>query len=144
MADVKIVSPEETVRLLEQGYTYVDVRSEPEFDAGHVPGAWNVPLNHQGPGGMVPNPDFLSVMEALFPKDAKLVVGCKMGGRSAKAVAALQSAGFQALCDMSAGFDGKRDPFGRAVPGWNAEQRPVEQGTGSGESYAALKTRAQK
>jgi rhodanese-related sulfurtransferase len=93
---------------------------------------------------MVPNPDFLSVMEALFPKDAKLVVGCKMGGRSAKAVAALQSAGFQALCDMSAGFDGKRDPFGRAVPGWNAEQRPVEQGTGSGESYAALKTRAQK
>lgn len=144
MADVKIVSPEETAQLLEQGYTYVDVRSEPEFEAGHVPGAWNVPLNQQGPGGMVPNPDFLSVMEALFPKDAKLIIGCKTGARSAKASATLKNAGFEVLCDMTAGFDGKRDPFGRLTPGWNADQRPVERGTGTGQDYASLKARVQK
>ncbi len=144
MTDVKIVSPEETADLLQAGYTYVDVRSEPEFEAGHVPGALNVPISHQGPAGMVPNPDFLRVMEGLFPKDAKLVVGCKMGGRSAKATATLKQAGFVELCDMSAGFEGKRDPFGRLTPGWNADQRPVERGTGTGQDYASLKARVQK
>lgn len=141
MANAKIVTPDETLQLLEQGYVYVDVRSEAEFEAGHVPGALNVPISHQGPGGMVPNPEFLAVMEALFPKDAKLIVGCKMGGRSAKATAALSQAGFTELCDMSAGFDGKRDPFGRPTPGWKADGRPVETGAPAGQSYAELKAR---
>ncbi|NLE85662.1 MAG: rhodanese-like domain-containing protein [Myxococcales bacterium] len=141
MTDVKIVSPEETADLLQAGYTYVDVRSEPEFEAGHVPGALNVPISHQGPAGMVPNPDFLRVMEGLFPKDAKLVVGCKMGGRSAKATATLKQAGFVELCDMSAGFEGKRDPFGRPVPGWKDGTREVETGAPSGRSYADVKAR---
>lgn len=142
MADVKIVSPEEAADLLEEGYTYLDVRSEQEFEAGHVPGALNVPISHQGPAGMVPNPDFLRVMEGVFPKEAKLVVGCKMGGRSAKATAALKQAGFQTLCDMSAGFEGKRDPFGRAVPGWKDGSREVETGATPGHTYADVKARA--
>lgn len=142
MTDVKIVSPEEAAGLLQEGYTYVDVRSEQEFEAGHVPGALNVPISHQGATGMVPNPDFVRVMEAAFPKDAKLVVGCKMGGRSAKATAALKQAGFEALCDMSAGFEGKRDPFGRTTPGWRDGSREVETGATPGQTYAEVKARA--
>ena len=141
MTDVKIVSPEETAGLLEEGYTYVDVRSEQEFEAGHVPSALNVPISHQGPAGMIPNPDFIQVMEGAFPKEAKLVVGCKMGGRSAKAAAALKQAGFQSLCDMSAGFEGKRDPFGRPVPGWRDGTREVETGATPGHTYADVKAR---
>jgi rhodanese-related sulfurtransferase len=142
MSDVKIVSPEETAQLIDQGYTYVDVRTEPEFEAGHVPGAVNVPISHKGPGGMLPNPEFVAVMVAAFPKDTKLIVGCKMGGRSAKAVAALRQAGFAELLDMSAGFEGQRDAFGRLTPGWNDQTRPVEIGAPSGQSYAAMKARA--
>lgn len=129
MSQIRIVAPEEVARLMEEeGYAYVDVRSQPEFEAGHVPGAVNVPLNHQLDGRMVPNPDFLATMTARFAKDAKLIIGCKAGTRSAKAAAVLRDAGYENLCDMSAGFDGKRDAFGRPVPGWNDGTRPVERG----------------
>ncbi len=142
MSDIKIVTPEETITLLAEGYTYVDVRTEQEFTAGHVPGAVNVPLNHAGAGGMVANPDFLPVMQATFAKERPLVLGCKMGGRSAKAAAALSQAGFSNLCDMSAGFEGKRDPFGRLTPGWNGEGRPVETTATPEQSYTELKKTA--
>ncbi len=141
MAQIKSATPEEAAALLAEGYVYVDVRSEPEFEAGHVPGALNVPLLNQGPGGMIANPDFLSVMQQAFGKGEKLVVGCKAGGRSKKAADALSQAGFEELVDMSAGWDGSRDAFGRAVPGWSKKELPVEQGKPAGQAYADVKDR---
>jgi rhodanese-related sulfurtransferase len=138
---IRSVSPEETAVLLADGYVYVDVRSEPEFEAGHVPGALNVPLLHQGPGGMSANPEFLSVMQQAFGKDEKLVVGCKAGGRSKKAADQLAQAGFTELTEMSAGWDGSRDAFGRVVPGWSKQGLPIEPGTPSGQAYADVKQR---
>ncbi len=60
---------------VEEGWTFVDVRTVPEFDEGHAPGAYNIPIFFKGPMGMEPNPDFVAVMERVFPKDAKLVFG---------------------------------------------------------------------
>ena len=60
---MKKVSPEEAAVLMEEGCVYLDVRSVPEFEAGHPTGAYNVPLLDMGPGGMVDNPEFLSVVE---------------------------------------------------------------------------------
>lgn len=136
------VTPEEAAKLLADGYVYVDVRSEPEFEAGHVPGALNVPISHQGPAGMSPNPEFLAVMQQAFGKGEKLVVGCKAGGRSKKAVDQLAQAGFTELSDMSAGWDGSRDAFGRAVPGWSKLGLPVETGKPAGQQYSDVKQRA--
>lgn len=144
VSQARSVTPEEAQALLTQGYVYVDVRSEPEFEAGHVPGAFNVPLNHRGPAGMVPNPDFLSVMQQAFGKGEKLVVGCKAGGRSQKAAAQLAGAGYTELVDMSAGWDGSRDAFGRLVPGWSAQGFPVEPGAPAGQRYEDVKQRAPK
>ena len=80
------VSAEEALELMEnEGYSYVDVRSTQEFQAGHPRGAYNVPLLETGPFGMAANPDFLSVMERVFAKESKLVLGCKAGGRSLRA-----------------------------------------------------------
>lgn len=141
---IKSVTPEEAAALLADGYVYVDVRSEPEFEAGHVPGALNVPLLHQGPGGMTPNAEFLSVMQQAFASDEKLVIGCKAGGRSKKAADALAQAGFRELADMSAGWDGSRDAFGRVVPGWSKKELPVEQGKPAGQAYADVKQRKPK
>jgi len=123
---------------------YVDVRSEPEFEAGHVPGALNVPLLHQGPGGLTANPEFLSVMQQAFGSGEKMVVGCKAGGRSKKAAEQLANAGFTELADMSAGFDGSRDAFGRAVPGWSKVGLPIEAGKPAGQTYADVKLRTPK
>ncbi|RYZ05982.1 MAG: rhodanese-like domain-containing protein [Myxococcales bacterium] len=137
----KSVSPEEAAALLAEGYVYVDVRSEPEFEAGHVPGALNVPLLNQGPTGLVANPEFLSVMQQAFGSAEKLVVGCKAGGRSKKAVDQLSAAGFSELSDMSAGWDGARDAFGQVVPGWSKRGLPVEHGKPPGQAYADVKQR---
>jgi len=138
---IRSVSPEEAAELLANGYVYVDVRSEPEFEAGHVPGALNVPLLHQGAGGMSPNPEFLTVMQQAFAPTEKLVVGCKAGVRSKKAADQLAQAGFSELTEMSAGWDGSRDAFGRAVPGWSKKDLPVEHGKPEGQAYADVKQR---
>lgn len=141
MSAPKTVSVDEAKKLLDQGYVYVDVRSEPEFEAAHVPGALNVPLNHQGPGGMVPNPDFMSVMQTAFAKDEKLVVGCKSGGRTKRAVALLVQAGFTDLAEMMPGIDSGRDAFGRPLQGWLQEGLPTESGSPEGQRYSDVKQR---
>lgn len=141
MANITRVSPAEAKRLLdEDGYVYVDVRSVPEYEAGHPVGATNVPLLHAGPGGMTPNPDFVAVMSAAFPKDAKLVLGCRSGQRSLRAAEALAAAGYVTLVDQRAGFDGARNAFGGiAEAGWAAEGLPVETSTPGGAYADVLK-----
>ena len=75
---------------------------------------------------MAPNPDFQRVVEASFPKDAKIVVGCKAGGRSLQAATLMESAGYTNVVDMRGGFHGERDGFGRAsVAGWAESGLPV-------------------
>ncbi len=137
----KRISPQEAQELItQQGYSYVDVRSVQEFEGGHPEGSYNVPLLDVGPAGMVPNADFVAVMGKAFPKDAKLVVGCLAGGRSAKAVAALESAGFTNLVDQRAGWGGAKDQFGRLTePGWSGAGLPSASGPDAARGYAALK-----
>ena len=138
---MKQVSPEEAAKLLEQGYVYVDVRSEPEFEQGHPPGAFNVPISHATPGGMVPNSEFVEVMERAFGKDARLIVSCKSGSRSKRALALLEQAGFTDLTEMPAGWSGTRDAFGRPQPGWVGAGLPVETGAPPEQAYAGVKQR---
>lgn len=140
-AGARRVSPREARRLVEEaGYAYVDVRTELELRAGHPAGAYHVPFEVQGPDGrLVPNPAFVAVMAARFPRDARLVLGCRAGGRSLRAVRRLAAAGFTDLVDQRAGFEGTRDPFGgRDEAGWAAEGLPVAQEPLPGRGYDAL------
>ena len=135
---VKRVSPEEAKDLIDkEGYVYLDVRSLPEFEAGHPTGAYNVPLLHQGPVGMTPNPDFLSVMEKSFPKGARLVVGCKAGGRSQRAAALLESAGFTSVVDQKAGYEGP-NPL---EPGWRPKGLPTSTDAAADHTYEGLRAK---
>lgn len=111
------ISPAEAhAKMKDDGFTYVDVRTEDEFAAGHPTDAINVPFD----------PDFVATMSKRFAKDAPLIVGCKMGGRSARAAAALVEAGFTRVLDQRAGFDGTRGTFGELVePGWSRCGLPV-------------------
>ena len=138
------ISPQEAQALVaNEGWTYVDVRSVPEFEGGHPTGSFNVPVLEAGPAGMTPNADFVKVMTAAFAKDAKLVVGCLAGGRSAKACVALEAAGFTQLADQRAGWGGAKDSFGRlSEPGWSAAGLPSEAGPDAVRGYAALRTKA--
>jgi rhodanese-related sulfurtransferase len=135
----KRVTPPEAADLLRQGWTYVDVRSIPEFEAGHPEGAFNVPLLHAEGGRMIPNPAFTRVMEANFTRDQKLVVGCKVGGRSLQAATLLEASGYTSVVDMKGGFHGERDPYGRVgTPGWADSQLPVSTTAADGATYAEL------
>lgn len=140
MSDIRRVSPAEAKRLVdEEGYVYVDVRSVPEFEAEHPQGAWNVPLMHAGPSGMEPNPDFHAVMSATFPSDAKIVLGCKGGNRSLRALQMLAQKGFTNLVDQRAGFDAARDPFGGVKEqGWKGAGLPTSTGPGGDRSWETL------
>lgn len=138
-------TPVEAKQLLNdrEGYVYLDVRTEAEFNAGHVPGALNVPVFTRSDGAMKPNDDFLRVVEANLAKDKPLLVGCRSGHRSAIAAEKLREAGFTNLHDVVGGFGGKKDEAGQVVvPGWSTLNYPIEEGDGGPRSYPALKAKA--
>ena len=136
---VKRVTPPEAAALLAEGWSYLDVRSIPEFEEGHPVGAANVPLLHFTGGRMSPNGDFQKVVAANFPPDTKLVVGCKAGGRSLQAAALLEAAGYTSVVDMRGGFHGERDGMGRVTtPGWVESKLPIETTAPTEKTYATL------
>ncbi len=136
MADIVRLSPAEAHERVQAGYVYVDVRTEAEFAEGHPAGSYNVP----GPGGVAPNADFVRVMNQLFPRDAKIVVGCRSGGRSLRAAHALVADGYTNVVDQRAGWDGVRDTFGQMTEaGWSRVGLPTERGATPGKTYSDLK-----
>lgn len=70
----------------------VDVRTEKEWQAGHVDGSVNIPLNH------------LLERVAELPEETSLVVHCEGGYRSAIAASLLEQAGFDNVVDLVGGF----------------------------------------
>jgi len=110
------------------GATLVDVRSTPEFDPGHPAGALNVPLLEpdEDTGVMLPNPDFVRVMQANFPRDTPLVISCQTGGRSARASQMLEAFGYTNVSNVTGGF-----------AAWHQAGLPTAQGDG----YSDLRDR---
>ncbi len=124
-------------------YTYLDVRSVEEFNAGHAEGALNVPIAHLGAGGMAPNPDFVTVVSAHVDKEAPLVVGCKMGGRSARACEMLAAAGYTNLKNIDGGFGGRPGAGDESVEaGWQGAGLPVSTTAPQAATYEYLKSKA--
>lgn len=94
-------------KITEDGYQYLDVRTEKEFAAGHAQHAVNIPVSIPGPtGALVPNQEFISLVRKTFMKDAKLVIGCKSGVRSARAAQMMMDAGYTNVVDQTEGWDG--------------------------------------
>jgi rhodanese-related sulfurtransferase len=76
----------------------LDVREPDEYAAGHLPGAVSVPR------GLL---EFkLSATPAMTPRDLKVVVYCKSGGRAALAAASMKDMGYLQVVSLVGGFDG--------------------------------------
>lgn len=90
----------------QQGWRYIDVRSPQEFAQGHPEGAVNIPILFMGPLGTQPNPEFVDVVRKHFAPGEPLLLGCKSGGRSARACMALEQAGYQQLANVAGGMQG--------------------------------------
>jgi rhodanese-related sulfurtransferase/glyoxylase-like metal-dependent hydrolase (beta-lactamase superfamily II) len=81
----------------------VDVRSEKEWTAGHIPGSVNIPLPH------------LREREQEIARDRPVVVHCEGGYRSAIAASLLAFRGRSDVLDMVGGFNA-----------WAASKLPVQ------------------
>jgi rhodanese-related sulfurtransferase len=85
-----------------QGVTVIDVREPHEYQAGHVPGARNLPLGKLG-----------TWAPELDPEGSYVLI-CRSGKRSAKATQDLEAKGFKNLRNVSGG-----------MLEWEAQQLPV-------------------
>jgi len=75
-----------------KGAQVVDVRSQGEFELGHIPGAVNVPL------------DTLQSAAANWDRDSAYVVYCASGMRSAEAVKIMTAMGFNNIAHFAQGI----------------------------------------
>jgi hydroxyacylglutathione hydrolase len=80
-------------RLQSSGLQVLDVRREPEWEAGHIPGASWWPL------------DNFKVAPPEIDRNIPVAVHCKGGYRSMIACSLLQRAGFQNVINVVGGFD---------------------------------------
>lgn len=124
---IKSVSAAEAAELQKQGYTYVDVRSSAEFESGRPAGSVNLPIMEKGALGMSPNKDFVGVWKAAFPSDAKLVVGCHTGSRSARAIEVMAAEGYSDLILAGEGW-----------VGWTNARLPAENGAAPGRDWPSM------
>ncbi len=119
---------------------YIDVRTEMEFAQGHPEGALNIPVTVPGPGGMAQNPQFVAIVEKIFPdKNQPIFCGCQMGGRSQIAAEFLVRAGYTRLVNVQGGFGGRVQNGVVIIPGWKDCGLPVETKVDDTNSYAGLK-----
>jgi rhodanese-related sulfurtransferase len=87
---------------------------------------------------MRPNPDFVTVVQANFPADAPLMIGCQAGARSLTACDLLVAAGYQNVSNVLGGFGGSRG----GDAGWVQAGLPVETTADVAHQYGALEKKA--
>jgi rhodanese-related sulfurtransferase len=101
---LKNLTPHEIADLLKRDMiVLIDVREPDEYAAGHIKGAHLVPLSAFNPHSLPRN------------GGRSIVLHCRSGGRSAKAVALCQRAGVSVDSHMQGG-----------ILGWQAAGLPVE------------------
>ena len=86
------ITQEEAARIMEeeQGYILLDVRTEEEYDEGHIPGAINLPNEDIGTDAPPELPD----------KDQTILVYCRSGRRSKEAAGKLAALGYTRVLEF--------------------------------------------
>ncbi len=101
------ISPQQAAKIVESNNAVIiDVRTQGEWDAGHIPGAIHIPLSEVK--------DRLDEFKAYDGKT--LVMQCHSGKRSAAAGEILLSAGYENVSNLTGG-----------IMAWSKEKLPLEQ-----------------
>ena len=98
------VTPAEAIRLMESEVDFIvlDVRTQAEYDQGHIPGAICVPNETIGTGEIPQLPD----------KEQLILVYCRSGNRSKQAAQKLADSGYMNIVE----FGGILSWTGETVP----------------------------
>ena len=106
------VGPMDAVRLINQGGVVLDVRTQAEFDSGHIRDARHLPQDQVAAGA-----------ETLKKyKDKVVVACCESGMRSGAAARVLRTQGFTKVVNLRGGLQA-----------WRAENLPLVKGTDKGK-----------
>ncbi|HUK01757.1 MAG TPA: rhodanese-like domain-containing protein [Steroidobacteraceae bacterium] len=98
------VSPQELIRLMNQGALVLDLRSDAEYAAGHVTGARQLPVS-----------DLAKAGETLKKhRDKPVVVYCDRGSSAGAAVRKLAEQGFSKVAPLRGG-----------IAAWRSENLPL-------------------
>ena len=87
---IKQLSPKELDQ--KKGMVLLDVRTDKEYEQGHIPGAVHVPLSEIG--------DKVKKLK----KDRELVDFCQNGNRSIWAIKRLMGMGYKNICNLKGGY----------------------------------------
>ncbi len=98
------VSPQDAVRLMNQGAALLDVRASEEYAAGHIRGARSLPLERLSEG--------LDSLKRY--KDKPVIVYCERGPSASSAIRQMAQQGFGKVVNLRGGLSA-----------WRAEQLPV-------------------
>jgi rhodanese-related sulfurtransferase len=106
------VGPMDAVRLMNQGALLLDIRTQAEFDAGHIRDARHIPQEQLASSG-----------ETLKKYKEKVVVACcESGMRSGAAARVLRAQGFTKVVNLRGGLQA-----------WRAENLPLVKGSEKGK-----------
>lgn len=75
----------------------LDVRTAQEFAAGHIDGAINID---------VMQPSFKAEVAKLNSQDKAIMIYCRTGGRSTRAMGMLKKEGYKEMYNLMGGFNG--------------------------------------
>jgi rhodanese-related sulfurtransferase len=87
------IDTSEAYQKIQEGAYLLDVRTEEEWNASHIPGATLIPL------------DQLSNRFGELPPDQEIVIYCRSGNRSGQALTLLTDAGILDIYSMDGGIN---------------------------------------
>lgn len=92
----RVLSPEEAKRRMDENdaILVLDVRTQEEYDGGHIPGAV-----------CLPNEEITADMPVIFDKDTEILLYCRSGRRSAEALEKLEKMGYTNVSDFGGILD---------------------------------------
>lgn len=94
---IREITPAQAMELHGSGepVVFLDVRDQPEVNLGKIPGAVHVSRGN-----------LETKIEAAVPRDARVVIYCASGNRSALAAVTMEAMGYADVCSMSGGIRG--------------------------------------
>ena len=92
---IREISARDAVAHQEPGVVYYDCREPNEYALGHIPGAV-----------FIPRGNLETKIEAVIPRNAKVLIYCATGNRSALAAVTMREMGYNDVASMSGGFRG--------------------------------------
>ncbi len=92
--NLDLLKPEDIINSLKtKDAIIIDVRTEFEYNSGHIKSALNYPLGHE------------KSIEKEIPKNARIILICKTGHRSRAAANRLTRLGYKNLAHLVGGMD---------------------------------------